>query len=218
MSEQLSEWESKALLGQRLPRPRELLSRASAEAVDFAAQIGGPVVAKASGVAHKSDAQLVRLGLDATSLAACWDELATAGDGTVLVAEQVVAELELIVGGLRDPQFGPLVSLGLGGVAAEVFDDVVFVLAPPEPGELDAAIAELRIAPLLAGHRGRPPVDRQALAEIVDAVADLLTSDPGVVEIDCNPVMVSGGRPVVVDALVVRTAVDGGRDTTGDDR
>lgn len=215
MNELLSEWESKALLGARLPRPRELLSRDCGEALEFAARVGGPVVAKASGVAHKSDARLVRLGLDATSLAACWDELAAAGDGAVLVAEQITAELELIVGGLRDPQFGALVSVGLGGVAAEVFDDVVFVLAPPERGELDAALAELRAAPLLAGHRGQPPVDRHMLGVIVDSVAELLAGDSDVVEIDCNPVMVAGGRPVVVDALVVR-ARRGGRDRTDD--
>lgn len=204
MTEILSEWESKQLLGAQLPRPRELLTTTVREAVDFATRLQVPVVAKASGVAHKSEAHLVRLGLDVTSLAVCWDELADAGDGTVVVAEQVIGELELIVGGLRDPQFGPLVSVGLGGAATEVFDDAVFVLAPVEPGELEAAIAELRAAPLLNGHRGRPPVDRSALADIVDAVGGLLERDERVVEVDCNPVMVAEGRPVVVDALVVR--------------
>ncbi len=208
MIEILSEWVSKELLGTQLPRPREVLSRSASEAVDFAAQLPGPVVAKASGVAHKSDAQLVRLGLDATSLAACWDELAGAGDGTVLVAEQVRGELELIVGGLRDPQFGPLVSVGLGGVATEVFDDAVFMLAPLEPGELDAALAELKAASLLDGHRGCPPVDRSLLAVIVDAVGGLLVRDEHVLEVDCNPVIVADGRPLVVDALVVRASME----------
>jgi len=199
----LSEWASKAALGD-IPRPAERLTRSASEAVAFAQQLGGPVVAKASDVAHKSELGAVRLGLDADRLARAWPELASLGDGTVLVAEQVEAELELIVGGLRDPQFGPVVSVGLGGVAAEVLNDVVFVLAPPAPGELDRALGELRGAALLNGHRGRPLLDRAALARIVDAVARLLVADESVVEIDCNPVLVSRGKPLVADALVVK--------------
>lgn len=199
----LSEWESKELLGPDLPRPRERRVRSAEEAAAFASSLGRPVVAKASGVAHKSDRGLVRLGLDARGAAACFEELARAGDGTVIVAEEVAGELELIVGGVRDPQFGPVGTVGLGGVAAEVDPDVAFILLPPEPGELDRAIAGLRAAPLFDGYRGRPPVDREALAGILGAIGRLLEEDPRVVEVDCNPVIVSGGRPVVVDALVV---------------
>jgi len=200
----LSEWASKAALGD-IPRPVERLTRSAGEAVSFARQLGRPVVAKAGDLAHKSDFGAVRMDLDPERLAAAWPELAALGDGTVLVAEQVQAELELIVGGLRDPQFGPVVSVGLGGVAAEVFGDVVFLLAPPEPGELERALGELRGAALLNGHRGRPPLDRAGLARIVDAVSHLLIEDETVLEIDCNPVLVSAGRPLVADALVVKT-------------
>jgi hypothetical protein len=199
----LSEWDSKAALGSSLPRPREALTHSVKEAIEFARLLGRPVVAKASGVAHKTEARLVRRGLDAGGLAACWNALASAGDGAVLVAEQVEAELELIAGGLRDAQFGPLVSIGLGGVAAEVFEDVAFMLAPPEPDELDRAIATLRCAALLDGHRGRRPVDRKQLRTIVEAIAALLLADADVVEVDCNPVLVRDGRPLVADALVV---------------
>lgn len=200
----LSEWESKLALGPGLPRPREIRSTDPAEAVAFVRSLGGPAVAKASGMTHKSEGGHVRLGLGPADVAACWAELAAAGDGTVLLAEQVSGDLELIVGGLRDPQFGQLVSVGLGGVAAEILDDVAFVLAPPEPGELAAAIRRLRGAALFDGYRGTPPVDRAALEEIVAAVAGLLARDPAVTEIDCNPVLVRDGLPLVVDALVVR--------------
>lgn len=199
-----SEWDSKQLLGDRLPRPREARTTSLGEAVRLATEWRVPVVAKASGVAHKADAGLVRLGLDAASLPAAWHELAAAGDGTVLIAEQVHGELELIVGGRRDDTFGPLVTVGLGGVAAEVFDDVAVLLAPPLPGELDTALDGLRCAALLDGHRGAAPVDRDQLAAIIGAVADLLDRDPDVLEIDCNPVLVRDGRPVVLDALVVK--------------
>lgn len=199
----LSEWASKAALGD-IPRPVERLTRSSAEALAFARRLGRPVVAKAGDVAHKSEFGAVRLGLDIDGLAAAWPELAALGDGTVLVAEEVKADLELMVGGLRDPQFGPVVSVGLGGVAAEVLKDVVFVLAPPEPGELDRALGELRGAALLDGHRGRPALDRAALVRIVDAVSRLLLEDESVVEVDCNPVLVTAGKPVVADALVVK--------------
>lgn len=205
----LSEWESKQALGSGLPGPREIRSTSRAGAVAFARELAGPAVAKASGPAHKSEDGLVRLGLDPAGVEACWAELAAAGDGTVLLAEQVSGELELIVGGLRDPQFGPLVSIGLGGVAAEILGDIAFVLAPPEQDELTAAIRRLRGAALFDGYRGRPAVDRPALEGIVAAVAGLLTRDPAVTEIDCNPVLVRDGLPLVVDALVVR---DPGRD------
>jgi hypothetical protein len=201
----LTEWESKAALGPGLPRPREALTGSRAEALELAREIGGPVVAKASGLLHKTERGAVRLGLDPGGVAACWDELAGLGDGRVLVAEQVRGDLELIVGGLRDPQFGPLVSVGLGGVAAEVLADVAFLLAPPEPGELERALRRLRCAPLLDGHRGAPPLDRAGLEAIVGAVSRLLVEDETVTEVDCNPVLVAGGRPLVADALVVRS-------------
>ncbi len=196
----LSEWESKVLLGD-VPRPAEVLTRTKEEAVAFACELGRPVVAKASGMAHKSERGAVRLDAD---VAAVWEELAAMGDGTVLVAEMVRGELELIAGGLRDPQFGPVTSLGLGGIAAEVLGDVVFLLAPRLPGELERAIEELRCAPLLRGYRGRPPVDLAELGRILDAIGSLLERDPDVVEVDCNPIAVCEGRLLVLDALVVR--------------
>jgi hypothetical protein len=198
----LSEWESKRRL-QGLPYPKELLASSRGQAEDFVAALGKPVVAKASGVAHKTEGGLVRFGINAQSVGPTWDELAAAGDGNVLLAEQLKAELELIVGGYRDPSFGPLVTIGIGGIAAEIFGDVVAILAPPEKGEVAAAVQQLTGRKLLQGIRGGPPVDVEALARIVDVVADLLVKDATVAEVDCNPVMVCQGKPMVVDALVV---------------
>jgi acetyl-CoA synthetase (ADP-forming) len=198
----LTEWESKRRLA-ALPYPREALTASREEAGQFVTALGKPVVAKASGVAHKTEGGLVRFGVTAQTIGAIWDELAAAGNGSVLLAEQVTAELELIVGGYRDPSFGPLVTIGVGGIAAEIFGDVVALLAPPEPGEVAKAVGQLSGRKLLQGIRGGPPVDIDALARIVDTVAGLLVEDPTVAEIDCNPVMVCMGKPMVVDALVV---------------
>jgi len=199
----LNEWDSKQRLGDQLPRPAEILATSRAQAQQFAAEVKGPVVAKASGVAHKTEGGLVRLGLGKDDIGDVWDELAAAGDGTVLLAEQISAELELIVGGYRDPGFGPLVTIGIGGIAAEIFSDVVAILAPPEEGEVATVVSQLAGRKLLQGIRGGPPVDLAALGHIVGAVAELLCADEAVAEIDCNPVMVCNGKPVVADALVV---------------
>ena len=199
----LNEWDSKARLGDQLPRPAEILATSREQAQQFAATVNGLVVAKASGVAHKTESDLVRLGLVPADIGEVWDDLAVAGDGTVVLAEQINAELELIVGGYRDPGFGPLVTVGIGGIAAEIFSDIVAILAPPEEGEVAAAVAELAGKQLLAGIRGGSPVDLAALGNIIGAVSELLCSDPTVVEIDCNPVMVRNGVPVVADALLV---------------
>lgn len=204
----LTEWEAKRRLGPDLPVPAERLTVSIDEAVAFANERAPQhVVAKASGVAHKTEGGLVRLGLDAEAVAACWPDLAAAGDGRVLVAEQVSGDYELLVGGLRDEVFGPLVSVGIGGVTAELNPDVAFCLAPPEPGELEAALRQLRAAPLLDGFRGVPPLDREAFGDVVAAVSRVL-EDPTVVEVDCNPVVVHGGQPIVLDALVVTTEPD----------
>lgn len=204
----LSEWASKQRLGRKLPRPAEILATCRAQAEEFAVTIDGPIVAKASGVAHKTEGGLVRLGLGIADIGQAWNELAAAGDGTVLLAEQLHAELELIVGGYRDPDFGPLVTIGIGGIAAEIFHDVVAILAPPEDGEVAAAVQQLAGQRLLAGIRGGPPVDLQALEHIAHVVAELLCSDPAIAEIDCNPVMVCNGVPIVADALVVLSERD----------
>jgi hypothetical protein len=198
----LSEWQSKRRL-EGLPYPQEQLAASRAQAHEFVAALARPVVAKASGVAHKTEGGLVRFGVDERSIGPIWDELAAAGDGTVLLSEQISAELELIVGGYRDPSFGPLVTIGIGGIAAEIFNDVVALLAPPEPGEVAVAVKQLSGRKLLQGIRGTPPVDLDALARILGIVADLLVKDPMVAEVDCNPIMVCKGKPVVVDALVV---------------
>ena len=173
---------------------------------------GGPVVLKldAPGLAHKTEADGVRLGLaDEAAVRAAAGELcavaATAGISIrgLLVEPMAPPGIELIVGGRRDAVFGPAVLVGLGGIFTEVLDDVAVLLAPVTADEVRERLGSLRAAPLLRGVRGRPGVDLDALARIVTAIGDLLVADPSIAEIDCNPVIAGPGGAFAVDALVV---------------
>ena len=112
--------------------------------------------------------------------------------------------VELIVGGRRDPIVGPVVLVGLGGILAEVLDDVAVLLAPVGPDEVARRLAGLRGAALLRGVRGRPGVDVDALAALVSRVGAILADDPDLLEVDLNPVVASPAGAIAVDALVVR--------------
>ena len=111
--------------------------------------------------------------------------------------------VELILGLRRDPQFGPAVLVGLGGVLTEVLDDVAIGLAPLRPAAAEAMLDALRGARLLRGVRGRPPVDRDALVAMLVALGRLGVDRPDVLEVDLNPVIATSIGAIAVDALVV---------------
>jgi acetyl-CoA synthetase (ADP-forming) len=126
------------------------------------------------------------------------------GDGDVglLVGAMVSGARELIAGFVRDEQFGPCVMLGIGGVLAEALGDVAFRLAPLDPVDADDLIEELSNQALLGAVRGEPPVDRAALAGILLGLSAVGEDDERIRSIDLNPLIVSGGVPLAVDALV----------------
>ncbi len=207
----LSEASSKELLASYgVPFAAEEVVLDATAAVDAATRIGFPVVVKLNGdaIAHKTERGLVRLGVrDRAAVEAAAQELlgaATAADGAVslLVARQVHGARELIAGIVRDPQFGPTVMLGVGGVLAEAVRDVVFRLVPID--EVDAAemIDDLATQRLLGPFRGEPAVDRAALADVLLALSALAVARPDVASVDCNPLIVCDGVPIAVDALV----------------
>lgn len=207
----LSESDSKALLARHgVVFPAEHLVDDPAAAGDAAAAIGGPVVAKLCGdaIAHKTERGLVRLGLAdppaAVHAAAELLALATPDDGPVqvLVAPMLQGTRELIAGVSTDPQFGPTVLLGVGGVLAEAVADVVIRLVPLSPVDAAEMIDDLASQALLGAFRGEPPVDRDALAEVLLALSDAAASEPGLVSADLNPLIVVDGVAVPVDALV----------------
>lgn len=207
----LSEAASKALLGAfGLPVLEERLAATPDEAATAADGLGFPVVAKlcGAGIAHKTERGLVRLGLgDAGAVRAAASDLlaaATPADGpvSVLVAPQVRGNRELIAGLSRDPQFGPVVMLGVGGVLAEALGDVVFRLVPLEAVDAEEMIDDLRTQALLGPFRGEPPVDRGALVRALMGLSLAAEATPALVSADVNPLVVVAGVPVAVDALV----------------
>jgi acetyl-CoA synthetase (ADP-forming) len=207
----LSEAESKALLARHgIPVPDEELVASADEAAAAAARIGFPVVLKLCGpaIAHKTERGLVKLGLrDAAAVEAAASELLAAarpedGDVGLLVGSMVGGARELIAGLVRDDEFGPCVMLGIGGIFAEALGDVAFRLAPLEPVDADDLIDGLSNQALLGPLRGEPAVDRAALARIVLGLAEVGMGDDRIRSIDLNPLIVAGGVPVAVDALV----------------
>ena len=142
----------------------------------------------------------------AGELLALGARLAAKGTSTVrglLVAPMAPPGLELIAGFTRDPQFGPMVLVGIGGVLAEVLDDVALRLAPVSQHEAESMLGELRGSPLLDGVRGRPSVDRVAVARILVLLGALAQARPDIRAVDLNPLIARADGAVAVDALVV---------------
>ena len=154
------------------------------------------------GLVHKTEAGAVRLGLaDARAVRAAFNALtATLGPGPVLVQAQAARGVELMLGAVRDPLFGPLVVFGLGGIWAEALGDVALRLAPISADEAGRALDELRGRSLLDGLRGAPGVDRPALAALVARLSNCIARAPWCAELDLNPLLASGDRFVIVDA------------------
>jgi len=185
-------------------------------AVDAARSVGLPVVVKLCGdaIAHKTERGLVRLSLTSEDEVreAAIGLLATARpeDGPVelLVSTMVQGSRELIAGMVRNPQFGPCVMLGVGGVLAEAVADAAFRLAPLDRLDAHDLINDLGAQALLGELRGEPAVDRDALADILCALGDL-AADPDVASVDLNPLVIVDGRATAVDALVEATGDQG---------
>ena len=181
------------------------------DAVSAAAELGYPVAVKShgEGIAHKTERGLVRLDLaspDAVRDAAASLLAAAPPDDAVdlLIAPMVDGSRELIAGMHTDEQFGRCVMVGLGGVLTEARADVAFRLAPLTRFDAADMLEELRVQALLGPVRGEPAVDRDAVSEVLLALAHLAADEPDVHSVDVNPLVIVDGRPVAVDALVVR--------------
>jgi len=213
----LSEHVAKSLLaacGVRIAPSRLVFKR---EDLAAAASLGFPLAAKiqSAAIPHKTEAGGVRLGIaDVAALEAAFDDILSAAarhapgaaiDG-VLVEPMAPRGVEIIIGVVRDPTFGPVVTVGAGGVTTELFRDVAYALAPLDEAAAAALIRTLRSAPLLDGFRGAPPADMAALAKLVSLVSRLAdAARDRISELELNPVIVhaQGQGCTVADALLV---------------
>jgi acetyltransferase len=200
-----------------IPTPEGRIVDDPAEAVAAAEAIGGPVAMKivSPDILHKSDIGGVKVGVEDPEVYDAYEDLIARAynyqpDATVLgVQVQEMLDLEdkteTIVGLNRDPQFGPLVLFGLGGIFVEVLEDTALRVAPVSDPEIREMVDEIDAAPLLRGARGRPPADVEAVVDTVARLSQLATDFPAILELDVNP-LIAG--PDGVRAVDVRLTVD----------
>ncbi|MGB3501764.1 MAG: acetate--CoA ligase family protein [Mesorhizobium sp.] len=188
-----------------LPVPAGRRAANADEAVAVAGELGYPVAVKALGVAHKSEAGAVKLNLrDAAAVRVAADEME--GLGTGLYVERMVTGgiAELIIGVTRDPLFGPVMTVGTGGVLVELLKDSVTLLLPSSTAEIETALRSLRMFPLLDGYRGRTKADVAAAVEAIECIAGFaLANADRLEELDINPLIVCERGAWVADALLV---------------
>ena len=201
--------------GLRLPQSE--LAATAEEAVEVASKIGYPVVLKIASpdILHKTDVGGVKVGLNnATDVRDAFDLIVYRANRYVpdariwgcLVQEMVPMDgIEVLVGMSKDPQFGPLVTFGLGGILVEALKDVTFRVAPFGRQDAEEMLEEIRAHSLLAGVRGRPPADREAMVDTLLRIGQLVTDFPEIVEMDINPLMVysRGQGAVALDMRLV---------------
>ncbi|MBK6466547.1 MAG: acetate--CoA ligase family protein [Rhodobacter sp.] len=198
----LSESEGKAVLARAgVAVPRAVTGATLAEVSTKAAGLTPPYALKGLGFAHKTEAGAVRLGL------ASLDGQAEMPGATGYLAEEMVtgAVAEILLGLGRDPVYGLTLTLGMGGVTAELLADTVTLILPASEAQIVDALRRLRLWPLLDGYRGRPKADVAALSAIAARLTALMLGDDSLEEIEINPVLLRAEGAVAVDALVRRT-------------
>lgn len=192
--------------------PRETLCTDPAEALAAGQALGKPCVLKivSPDISHKSDIGGVRVGVLPAEVGKAFEEMMATirtKQPTAYILGVSVQELvhgqEVIIGGLRDPEFGPMLMFGLGGIFVEILHDTSYRLVPAAINELRAMIREVKGYPLLAGARGQAAVDLDALAHTLQAATWLMTDFPEIVELDLNPVFAGPDRAIVADGRAV---------------
>jgi acyl-CoA synthetase (NDP forming) len=181
----------------------------AADAAAAASELGFPIVLKALGMVHKSDAGGVVVGIASESeLAAAVADLEARLHPPAYSVERMAPlddGVELIVGARRDPRFGPVAAVGIGGLFTEVFADVAVGLAPIDQAEAERMLGSLRGAALLRGVRGRPACDVAAAARAAVALSRVAAARPDIAEIEINPLLVTPAGAVALDARVIPT-------------
>jgi acyl-CoA synthetase (NDP forming) len=190
------------------------LTKSATEAVKLAEKIGYPVVLKivSPDVIHKSDVGGVIVGLkNSSDVTNGYEQILKNVQKRnprtkivgVLVQEMAPSATEVIVGAIKDPQFGPAVMFGLGGIFVEVLKDVAFRVAPITEDEAFEMISEVKAYPLLQGYRNTPPADIGAITKILLSTSKLVTDFPKIKEMDLNPIIVYEKGAKTVDARII---------------
>ena len=214
----LVEYEAKQVLkAYKLPVPNEKLAETLDEALEYAKEIGYPVVLKLMSpqILHKSDAKIIALNVkNEEELKKKWEEIhenakkyrPDAEILGVLVAPMLKPGREVIIGVTEDPQFGHAIMFGLGGIFVEILKDVTFRIIPIEEKDAWAMMKNIKGYPILAGARGEPPADMKALVDMMLKVSELVDDLKDYIkEMDLNPVFVynEGEGAVIVDARII---------------
>ncbi len=212
---QLPEHESKSIIKEfGIETTNPVLTQTVDEAVEAANFIGYPVVLKvvSPSIIHKSDAAGVEVNIpDSDTLRTSFNKMLNAitlGFPGVeitgfLVERMAEPSTEVIIGAVRDPQFGPTVMFGLGGIFVEVVKDVSLCLAPVNEKEAREMISEIKAYPLLTGFRGSKPLDISSIAKAILSISQIITTIPQIMEIDLNPLFVYPEGIIAVDARII---------------
>lgn len=206
----LSEFDSKRVLSAYgIPVTKECLVQSLADAKVAALDIGYPVVLKgsASKLTHKTEFNLIELNIrNENELETAYQSMTERGkniiDG-ILVQQMIKGEREFVAGLITDPQLGPCVMFGLGGIYTEVLKDVTFRVAPLTTEDALEMMTEIKARKLLEPFRGKPAVNKDILAGILKNLGSTGLEIPDIAEIDINPLIIHDGVPIAVDALVV---------------
>ena len=206
----LSEYESKQILtAYQIPVTREILVDDAKDLTNATREIGYPLVLKGCSfeISHKTEKGLIRVDIRSDEEAReAFEEIVAGMDGNdnaVLVQEMVKGQRELVIGLTRDAQFGPCVMFGLGGIFTEILKDISFRVAPLEKRDAMEMMQEIKAHKILEAVRGMEAADLDMFAEILITVGHIGLENERIKEIDINPVIISGSKPVAADALVV---------------
>lgn len=211
----LTEIESKELLKKAgIPVVETKLARSKKEAISISKKVGFPVVLKISSpdVVHKSDSGGVKLGLaNATQIGKAYNEIISSVKQAypeaqiegVSVQPMAPSGVEVIVGMSKDPQFGPVLMFGLGGILVEVLKDVSFRIVPVTERDAREMIREIKGYPVLEGYRGQKPASIPALEKLIVKVSQFVEKNPQIKELDLNPIFAYPDKAVAVDARII---------------
>ena len=195
------------LAGRGLTIPKGVVTGSLDTARQFLVSFGGPVVIKAVSprILHKTEHQAVIIGIeDPDILASEMTRLLSLDGCDQVLVEEMVSGIEVLVGAKNDPQFGPVVVLGLGGTSVEIFNDTAIRLAPIVASDVTSMVNSLGARPIFEGFRGRPGVDMAALARLLTNFSHLVMDlEPFFESIDLNPVICPPDRCVAADARII---------------